>query len=83
MTRGIANVLFQLSLLLSLAAAAVAAPVSVENHNHWQTWHYGAGGGVIGFIVLILDIIVFGKNPPQQASSILDLHTVCRPTPSE
>lgn len=67
MIHRIANVLFQLSLLLSLAAAA---PLSVENHNnHWQTWHYGAGGGVIGFIVLILDIIVFSKYLLQQTSS--------------
>jgi hypothetical protein len=47
------SLLFQLS-FLSLAAAV---PVSAEGHGN--TWQYGAGGGVLGFIVLILDIIVF------------------------
>jgi hypothetical protein len=38
-----------------------AAPVVTESH-HGNTWQYGAGGGVVGFIVLILDIIVFSKS---------------------
>jgi len=42
---------------LSLIALAAAAPVSTESHGN--SWQYGAGGGVVGFIVLILDIIVF------------------------
>jgi len=50
------GLLFQLLSLLSLAAAA---PVTTAGHHGAQPWHYGAGGGVVGFIVLILDIIVF------------------------
>jgi hypothetical protein len=38
-----------------------AAPIVTEGH-HGNTWQYGAGGGVVGFIVLILDIIVFSKS---------------------
>ncbi|QDS72712.1 hypothetical protein FKW77_003480 [Venturia effusa] len=34
-----------------------AAPITTESHGN--SWQYGAGGGVVGFIVLILDIIVF------------------------
>lgn len=51
----------QMLLQLSLLSLASAAPVSIETHQ--DAWRYGAGGGVIGFIVLILDLIVFG-NPP-------------------
>ncbi|KAF2276075.1 uncharacterized protein EI97DRAFT_501376 [Westerdykella ornata] len=45
-----------LLLQLCLVSAAPAAPVSAQGHN---TIGYGAGGGVVGFIVLVLDIIVF------------------------
>lgn len=48
---------FSLLLQLLLLPLAIAAPVSIESHA--RPWHYGAGGGVVGFIVLILDIIVF------------------------
>jgi len=47
---------------LFLAALALAAPIAEEavaataGGNAWQ---YGTGGGIIGLIVLILDIIVF------------------------
>lgn len=47
-----------LALLLQLSLAA-AAPVSAQGHGN--SWQYGAGGGVVGFVVLILDIIVFSK----------------------
>ncbi|PQE11084.1 Cardiolipin synthase protein [Rutstroemia sp. NJR-2017a BVV2] len=49
-----------LSLLLQflLFTLAVAAPI-VETTGHGNAWKYGSGGGVVGFIVLILDIIVF------------------------
>ncbi|KAI1329330.1 hypothetical protein F5Y16DRAFT_366541 [Xylariaceae sp. FL0255] len=48
-------------LQLCLAAWALAAPIDTEVvMTTGQTpWQYGAGGGVIGFIVLILDLIVF------------------------
>ncbi|KAH8774377.1 hypothetical protein F5883DRAFT_546710 [Diaporthe sp. PMI_573] len=46
-------------LQLCLAALAFAAPVAQEISTSTidNTWQYGAGGGIIGFIVLILDII--------------------------
>jgi hypothetical protein len=51
------TLLFQLSLFsLALAEETLVAT------NHGNTWQYGAGGGVLGFIVLILDIIVFSKS---------------------
>ncbi|PQE21081.1 Cardiolipin synthase protein [Rutstroemia sp. NJR-2017a WRK4] len=51
---------YTLSLLLQLffTIAVAAAPI-VEATGHGNAWKYGSGGGVIGFIVLILDIIVF------------------------
>lgn len=56
---------FALFLQLCLATLAFAAPLAQEVsatalNNSWQ---YGTGGGVIGFIVLILDIIVFSTSP--------------------
>lgn len=44
-----------------------AAPITTESHGN--SWQYGAGGGVVGFIVLILDIIVFSKFRALQFSS--------------
>jgi len=40
--------------LLSLAFAEETVSTTV----HGNAWKYGSGGGIIGFIVLILDIIV-------------------------
>ncbi|KAI1825699.1 hypothetical protein F4861DRAFT_162147 [Xylaria intraflava] len=42
-----------------LAALALAAPVNDEITISSNTWQYGAGGGIVGFIVLLLDLIVF------------------------
>ena len=58
-------------LQLALFSLAAAAPLSTESHGY--RWHYGAGGGVVGFIVLILDIIVFSTFHKQ--SSTLQLST--------
>ncbi|KAI9149032.1 hypothetical protein HJFPF1_11077 [Paramyrothecium foliicola] len=44
-------------LQLCLASLALAAPVSTTTAQN--TWQYGTGGGILGFIVLVLDIIVF------------------------
>jgi hypothetical protein len=52
-----------LHLLFSLLALVAAAPIEAETVGHGNSWQYGAGGGIIGFIVLILDIIVFSKSP--------------------
>ncbi len=59
---------------LWLAVLAIAAPVAQDTlttADHGNAWHYGTGGGIVGLIVLILDIIVFGaysaKSPPSLA----------------
>ncbi|KAL2158698.1 hypothetical protein VTH06DRAFT_4180 [Thermothelomyces fergusii] len=44
-------------LQLCFASIGLAAPVSTETMDN--TWQYGTGGGLVGLIVLILDIIVF------------------------
>jgi hypothetical protein len=44
---------------LLLATLAMAAPLSTAGH-HDNAWQYGTGGGILGLIVLILDIIVIG-----------------------
>ncbi len=52
---------------LWLAVLAIAAPVAEETlrtADHGNAWHYGTGGGIVGLIVLILDIIVFGAYKP-------------------
>ncbi|PSS00687.1 hypothetical protein BD289DRAFT_450253 [Coniella lustricola] len=48
-----------LFLQLSLAALAFAAPIAGEVSATSNTWQYGTGGGILGFIVLVLDILVF------------------------
>lgn len=51
-------------LQLCLAALAFAAPVAQEISTSTidNSWQYGTGGGIIGFIVLVLDIIVFSTS---------------------
>ncbi|KAM0189699.1 hypothetical protein ACHAPA_010894 [Fusarium lateritium] len=48
-------------LQLWLAALAFAAPIADEaiNVKGVEPWHYGTGGGIVGFIVLVLDILVW------------------------
>ncbi|KAK1570058.1 uncharacterized protein LY79DRAFT_570601 [Colletotrichum navitas] len=57
------NTIFTRFLLqICFALLAVAAPVSdpaLGTAAHGNTWQYGTGGGILGFIVLVLDIIVF------------------------
>jgi hypothetical protein len=51
-----------LSVLLQFALLSFAvAEETVVATTHGNSWQYGAGGGVLGFIVLILDIIVFSR----------------------
>ncbi|KAF1836740.1 hypothetical protein BDW02DRAFT_492808 [Decorospora gaudefroyi] len=58
---------FAISLLLQLSMfmLAEAAPITAQSAKPWQA---GAGGGIIGFIVLVLDIIawieIFKSNRP-------------------
>jgi hypothetical protein len=49
-------------LQLCLASLAFAAPIvdeTVSAKTAGNTWQYGTGGGIIGFIILILDIMVW------------------------
>jgi hypothetical protein len=62
-----------LSLLLQLCLAAVAMAAPIPNEDAVvltmnPAQQYGAGGGVVGFIVLILDIIVWGMHDCQDSS---------------
>lgn len=54
--------MFQLALAallqLSLALFVEAAPVSVQSTG----WQGPTGGGIVGFIVLVLDIIAWGMS---------------------
>lgn len=55
---------FQTALsFLLLVTSALAYPVSTEAVQE-NAWKYGTGGGIIGFIVLILDIMVFSTSLP-------------------
>lgn len=61
------NTLFSSILLqLGLATLGLAAPVSTEALDN--SWQYGTGGGLLGLVVLILDIIVFGMSHIVHAS---------------
>jgi hypothetical protein len=47
-------------LQLWLATLAFAAPIADEiSATSAKPWHYGTGGGIVGFIVLVLDILVW------------------------
>ncbi|KAI6788589.1 hypothetical protein KC332_g4406 [Hortaea werneckii] len=50
-----------LFLQLALAMLTFAAPVANEPTLSAQSdaWQYGTGGGIVGFIVLVLDVIVW------------------------
>ncbi|EPE24923.1 hypothetical protein GLAREA_11504 [Glarea lozoyensis ATCC 20868] len=50
--------LAQLLINFSLLAFAMAEETLTAT-THGNAWKYGSGGGLIGFIVLILDILVF------------------------
>jgi hypothetical protein len=51
---------FSILLQLGLATLGLAAPVSTKSLDN--SWQYGTGGGLLGLVVLILDIIVFGMS---------------------
>ncbi|KAK5167425.1 uncharacterized protein LTR77_007124 [Saxophila tyrrhenica] len=46
-------------LQLCLAALALAAPTTSDIHTLSNPGAQGAGGGIVGFIVLVLDIIIW------------------------
>ncbi|KAH6882227.1 uncharacterized protein J4E88_004571 [Alternaria novae-zelandiae] len=59
------NFVLSLLLQLSMFMLAEAAPITAQSAKPWQA---GTGGGIIGFIVLVLDIIawieIFKSNRP-------------------
>lgn len=72
-------------LQLCLAALAFAAPVAQEISASTvnNSWQYGTGGGIIGFIVLILDIIVFRKSTQPLGHPLTDTdHTALSSPPA-
>lgn len=71
-------------LQLCLAALAFAAPVAQEISTSGinNSWQYGTGGGIIGFIVLVLDIIVFSTFSPIDCSVQVSLLTHRSPSHS-
>lgn len=56
-------------LQLLQATLGLAAPVQSEALSN--SWQYGTGGGLLGLVVLILDIIVFGMLAPSRESGLL------------
>jgi hypothetical protein len=51
--------MFQVALALLLQlSVCMAAPITTQGTN----WQGPTGGGVLGFIVLVLDIIAWGKS---------------------
>lgn len=57
-------------LQLCLAAFVAAAPIADDTMTVAKAtpWQYGTGGGIVGFIVLVLDIIVFSAFFPNFSS---------------
>ncbi|KAH7068811.1 hypothetical protein FB567DRAFT_523011 [Paraphoma chrysanthemicola] len=59
------NLVLSALLQLSFFMLAEAAPISAQSAKPWQA---GTGGGIVGFIVLVLDIIawieIFKSNRP-------------------
>ncbi|KAL1842113.1 hypothetical protein VTJ49DRAFT_5992 [Mycothermus thermophilus] len=51
------NTLFAGMTALLMASLAVAAPVTTAALDN--SWQYGTGGGLLGLVVFILDVIVF------------------------
>ena len=56
--------MFNLLLQLCLAALCYAAPIADDSFSTTgsNATQYGTGGGIVGFIVLILDILVWGTS---------------------
>jgi hypothetical protein len=68
--------MFNIFLQLCLAALCYAAPIADETLSTMDaTTQYGAGGGVVGFIVLVLDILVWSKSRSYISSVICSVLT--------
>lgn len=50
---------FSLLLQFAFFTLAMGAPITTQEN----AWAYGSGGGIIGLIILVLDIIVARKFP--------------------
>jgi hypothetical protein len=66
------NLALSLLLQLSMFMLAEAAPMTVQSAKPWQA---GTGGGIIGFIVLVLDIIAWSKCPQPPATVVVALRS--------
>lgn len=55
--------MFSLFLQLCLAALTFAAPLENDPTFTIQAdaWQYGTGGGILGFIVLVIDVLAWSK----------------------
>lgn len=53
----LSNLLIQFALL-----SFAMAEETLTTTTHGNAWKYGSGGGVIGFIVLILDILAISRS---------------------
>lgn len=62
--------MFNIFLQLCLAALCYAAPIADETFNTMNSnaTQYGTGGGIIGFIVLVLDILVWSTSKRSRSS---------------
>lgn len=61
-------------LQLSFFMLAEAAPVSTMGTKPWQA---GTGGGIVGFIVLVLDIIAWSTYLPYPYWDVLVMLSPC------
>ena len=59
------NLILAALLQLSMFLLVEAAPLTVQSAKPWQA---GTGGGIVGFIVLVLDIIAWSKHNPTLVS---------------
>lgn len=55
--------MFSLFLQLCLAALTLAAPIDNDPTFTIQAdaWQYGTGGGILGFIVLVIDVLAWSE----------------------
>lgn len=51
-----------LTLFMSFALFGLTFADEIVAKGHGDAWQYGTGGGVVGLIVLVLDIFVFRKS---------------------
>ena len=67
--------MFNILLHLCLAALCYAAPMADESLSTMSSnaTQYGTGGGIVGFIVLVLDILVWSTS---QTDSLPAIHNI-------